>query len=32
MYGEWDVETRTIKWMNDLFQTTHENNDLYVKN
>ena len=29
--GEWDIETRTIEWKNDLFKHLHENNDLYIK-
>lgn len=29
--GEWDIETRTIEWKNDMFKHLHENNDLYIK-
>jgi len=29
--GEWDIETRTIEWKNDLFKHLHENNDLFIK-
>jgi len=28
--GEWDIETRTIEWKNDLFKHLHENNDLHI--
>ena len=30
--GEWDIETRTIEWKNDLFKHLHKSNDLYIKN
>ena len=29
--GEWDIETRSIEWKNDLFKNLHENNDLFIK-
>jgi len=29
--GEWDIETRTIEWKNDLFKHLHESNDLHIK-
>jgi hypothetical protein len=29
--GEWDIETRSIEWKNDLFKHLHENNDLFIK-
>ena len=29
--GEWDIETRTIEWKNDLYKHLHESNDLYIK-
>ncbi len=29
--GEWDIETRSIEWKNDLFKHLHESNDLFIK-
>ena len=29
--GEWDIESRSIEWKNDLFKHLHESNDLFIK-
>ena len=29
--GEWDIESRSIEWKNNLFKNLHESNDLFIK-
>jgi hypothetical protein len=29
--GEWDIDSRSIEWKNDVFKHLHENNDLFIK-
>ena len=29
--GEWDIDSRSIEWKNDVFKHLHESNDLFIK-